>query len=139
MPAVQIRLFRRGDRDQLADLVNAHAGAVVPGMGTSVAALLASLERDPGEPVTDPWVGERVTLVAEQRHRVVAAAHLLRYLDDERAGESLRGTGEIKWLVFWPRDPVREPVLVRRGRRGWRADRRLRRPVRAVGGDRPGR
>jgi GNAT superfamily N-acetyltransferase len=36
---------------------------------------------------------------------VVAAAHLLRYLDDERAGESFRGTGEIKWLVFWPEAP----------------------------------
>jgi len=105
VPSVQIRSFRRGDRDQLTELVNAHAGAVVSGMGTSVAALLASLERDPGEPVTDPWVGERVTLVAEQQHRVVAAAHLLRYLDDERAGESLRGAGEIKWLVFWPEAP----------------------------------
>ena len=91
MPSVQIRPFRRSDRDQLTDLVNAHAGAVVPGMGTSVAALLASLDRDPGEPVTNPWVGERATLVAEQQHRVVAAAHLLRYLDDERVGESFRG------------------------------------------------
>jgi len=102
---VQIRPFHRSDRDQLTDLVNAHAGAVVPGMGTSVAALLASLDRDLGEPVTDPWVGERATLVAEQQHRVVAAAHLLRYLDDERAGESFRGIGEIKWLVFWPEAP----------------------------------
>lgn len=40
MPFVQIRPFRRNDRDQLTDLVNAHAAAVVPGMGTSVAALL---------------------------------------------------------------------------------------------------
>ena len=102
MPTVQIRPFRRSDRDQLTDLVNAHAAAVVPGMGTSVAALLASLDRDPGEPITDPWVGERATLVAERQHRVVAAAHLLRYLDDERAGESFQGIGEIKWLVFWP-------------------------------------
>ena len=105
MPVVQIRPFHRSDRDQLTDLVNAHAGAVVPGMGTSVAALLASLDRDPGEPVTDPWVSERATLVAEQQHRVVAAAHLLRYLDDERAGESFRGAGEIKWLVYWPQAP----------------------------------
>jgi GNAT superfamily N-acetyltransferase len=105
MPSVQIRPFRRSDRDQLTDLVNAHAAAVVPGMGTSVAALLARLDRNPGEPVTDPWVGERATLVAEQQHRVAAAAHLLRYLDDERAGEFFRGTGEIKWLVFWPEAP----------------------------------
>jgi ribosomal protein S18 acetylase RimI-like enzyme len=106
VPSVLIRPFHRSDRDQLADLVNAHAAAVVPGMGTSVAALLASLDRDPGEPITDPWVGERATLVAEQQHRVVAAAHLLRYLDDERAGESYQGIGEIKWLVFWPEAPA---------------------------------
>ena len=105
MPSVQIRPFRRSDRDQLTDLVNAHAGAVVPGMGTSVAALLASLDRDPGEPITDPWVAERATLVAEQQHRVVAAAHLLRYLDDAPAGESFQRLGEIKWLVFWPEAP----------------------------------
>lgn len=111
MPFVQIRPFRRGDRDQLADLVNAHAAAVVPGMGTSVAALLASLDRDPGEMVTDPWVGERATLVAEQQHRVVAAAHLLRYLDDEHVGESYRGAGEIKWLVYWPEVPPGNPYL----------------------------
>jgi GNAT superfamily N-acetyltransferase len=115
VPFVQIRPFRRGDRDQLADLVNAHAGAVVPGMGTSVAALLASLERDPGEPVTDPWVGERATLVAEQQHRVVAAAHLLRYLGDERAGEPFRGAGEIKWLVFWPQGPSGNPYWAAAG------------------------
>jgi GNAT superfamily N-acetyltransferase len=109
VPFVQIRPFRRGDRDHLADLVNAHAAAVVPGMGTSVAALLASLDRDPGETVTDPWVAERATLVAEQQHRVVAAAHLLRYLDDEGVGESFRGTGEIRWLVFWPEAPSGNP------------------------------
>jgi len=32
MSDVQVRPFRRGDRDQLTMLVNAHAGAVVPGM-----------------------------------------------------------------------------------------------------------
>lgn len=105
MPFVQIRPFRRNDRDQLTDLVNAHAAAVVPGMGTSVAALLASLDSDPGEPITDLWVGERATLVAEQQHRVVAAAHLLRYLDDESASKSFQGLGEIEWLVFWPEAP----------------------------------
>jgi len=109
MSSVEVRPFRRADRDQLADLVNAHAEAVVPGMGTSVAALLASLERRPGEPITDPWVRERVTLVAEQRHRVVGAAHLLRYFADERAGQAYRGLGEISWLVFWPEAPRGNP------------------------------
>src|SRR5215470_1359900 len=105
MSSMQVRPFRRADRNQLSDLVNAHAEAVVPGMGTSVAALLASLERQPGEAITDPWVRERATLVAEQRHRIVGAAHLLRYFADERAGPAYRGLGEIRWLSSGPRPP----------------------------------
>ena len=66
MPDVQVRPFRRGDRDQLTRLVNAHAEAVVPGMSVSVNTVLSSLERQPGEFIVDPWVSERVTLVAEQ-------------------------------------------------------------------------
>ena len=84
MSSVQVRPFRRGDRDQLTQLVNAHAEAVVPGMSASVNTVLSSLERRPGEFIEDPWVSERVTLVAEQAGRVAAAAHLLRYFPDER-------------------------------------------------------
>ena len=91
MSDVRVRPFRRGDRDQLTHLVNAHAEAVVPGMSVSVNTVLGSLERQPGEFIEDPWVSQRVTLVAEQRSRVAAAAHLLRYFPDERAGESARG------------------------------------------------
>ena len=76
MPSIQVRPFRRNDRDQLTQLVNAHAEAVVPGMSVSVNTVLGSLERQPGEFIEDPWVSERVTLVAEQQHRVAAAAHL---------------------------------------------------------------
>ena len=76
MSSVQVRPFRRDDRDQLTRLVNAHAEAVVPGMSASVNTVLGSLGRQPGEFIEDPWVSERVTLVAEQRDRVVAAAHL---------------------------------------------------------------
>ena len=36
MISAQVRPFRRSDRDQLTDLVNAHASAVVPGMAVSV-------------------------------------------------------------------------------------------------------
>ena len=66
MSDVQVRPFRRADRDQLTRLVNAHAEAVVPGMSVSVNTVLSSLERQPGEFIVDPWVSERVTLVAEQ-------------------------------------------------------------------------
>src|ERR1700733_8399119 len=95
MSAIEVRPFRRSDRDQLTQLVNAHAAAVVPGMGASVSAVLSSLERRPGEFIEDPWVSERVTLVAEQQDRIAAAAHLLRYFADERAGIAARDLGAI--------------------------------------------
>jgi GNAT superfamily N-acetyltransferase len=107
MPSVQVRPFHRRDRDQLTDLVNAHATAVVPGVGVSVAAMLSHLEREPGEFIVDPWVRERATLVAEQRGRVAAAGHLLRYGDDESVGPAYRDSAEIRWLLFWPEGPVR--------------------------------
>lgn len=109
MPDVQVRPFRRSDRDQLTQLVNAHAGAVVPGMSVSVNTVLSSLERQPGEFIEDPWVSERVTLVAEQRGRVAAAAHLLRYYPDERAGQAARDVGDISWLLYWPLAPSGNP------------------------------
>ena len=40
---IQVRPFRRSDRDQLTHLVNAHAEAVVPGMSVSVNTVLGSL------------------------------------------------------------------------------------------------
>jgi len=102
MSEVQVRPFRRADREQLTALVNAHIQAVVPGVSVSVNTVLSQLERDPGEFIVDPWVAERATLVAEQRRRVVAAAHLLRYGDGEDVGQAYRGTAEINWLLFWP-------------------------------------
>jgi GNAT superfamily N-acetyltransferase len=109
MSDVQVRPFRRGDRDQLTRLVNAHAEAVVPGMSVSVNTVLGSLERQPEEFIVDPWVSERVTLVAEQRGRVAAAAHLLRYYSDHRAGPAYRDAGEIRWLLYWPLAPAGNP------------------------------
>ncbi|MEV0900031.1 hypothetical protein [Actinoplanes sp. NPDC049802] len=100
MSSTVVRPFARGDRDQVTSLVNAHIAAVVPGMSVSVQALLSQLEREPGEFV-DRWVSDRVTLVAEQRGRVVAAAHLLRYGDDPGTGQTYRDAGEIRWLVCW--------------------------------------
>jgi GNAT superfamily N-acetyltransferase len=106
MSSVRVRPFHRRDRDQLTSLVNAHAAAVVPGQGVSVAAMLSHLEREPGEFIVDPWVAERATLVAEQNNRVAAAAHLLRYGDGENVSDAYRGGGEIRWLLFWPEGPV---------------------------------
>ncbi|MGH2579562.1 MAG: GNAT family N-acetyltransferase [Actinomycetota bacterium] len=105
MTSIEVRPFRRSDREQLTALVSAHAAAVVPGATVSVNTVMSQLEREPGEFIVDPWVGERVTLVAEQRQRVVAAAHLLRYADDDRVGESYRDAVEIRWFLFWPEAP----------------------------------
>jgi GNAT superfamily N-acetyltransferase len=109
MPSTEVRAFRRSDREQLTQLVNAHAAAVVPGMGVSVSTVLSSLERQPGDFIEDPWVSERITLVAEQRDRIAAAAHLLRHYPDERAGKAARDVGEIRWLLFWPEAPAGNP------------------------------
>lgn len=105
MSSTLIRPFVRGDREQVTSLVNAHIAAVVPGVSVSVQVLLSQLEREPGEFIVDRWVRDRVTLVAEQRGRVVAAAHLLRYGDGEDTGENYRDAGEIRWLVCWPDAP----------------------------------
>jgi GNAT superfamily N-acetyltransferase len=105
MSSTLIRPFRRGDRDQVTVLVNAHIAAVVPGMSVSVQALMSHLEREPGEFIVDRWVRERVTLVAEQRGRIVAAAHLLRYGDGAEMAENYRDAGEIRWLACWPDAP----------------------------------
>ena len=100
-----VRSFTRADRDQVTTLVNAHIAAVVPGVSVSTQVLMSHLERRPGEFIVDRWVRDRVTLVAEQRGRVVAAAHLLRYADDEGTGGDYRDAGEIHWLVCWPDAP----------------------------------
>src|SRR3954452_24832758 len=102
MPPIEIRPFRRSDREQLTALVNAHVGAVVPGVSVSVNVLLSQLEREPEEAIVDPWVVERRTLVAVERDAVVAGAHVLRYGDDERVSDSYRDGAEIRWLVFRP-------------------------------------
>jgi GNAT superfamily N-acetyltransferase len=109
MPSIEVRPFRRRDREQLTELVNAHAQAVVPGVGVSVSMMLSQLERQPGEAIVDPFISERATLVAQQHDRVVAAAHLHRYHADERASDSYRGMGEIQWLLFWPEAPAGNP------------------------------
>jgi GNAT superfamily N-acetyltransferase len=106
MLSIEVRPFHRRDREQLTGLVNAHAAAVAPDLGVSVAMVLGQLEREPGEFIVDPWVRERVTLVAGQRDRVAAAAHILRYASDDRVSQSYRGIGEIRWLLFCPEAPA---------------------------------
>jgi GNAT superfamily N-acetyltransferase len=102
MSAITVRSFRRSDRDQLTDLINSHAQAVLPGVSVTVNAVLSQLEQEPDEFLVDPWVRERTTLVGEQRGRVTAAAHMVRYAEDSPIGRGLRGAGELRWLLQWP-------------------------------------
>jgi ribosomal protein S18 acetylase RimI-like enzyme len=102
VPPTEIRPFRRSDRAQLTDLVNAHVDAVMPGVSLSPNAVLSQLEREPDEYVVDPWVATRTTLVAVQRDRLVGAAHLVTYGTEEPVATPLRGAGEFRWLLFWP-------------------------------------
>lgn len=102
MSHAAVRPFRREDREQVTALINSHVGAVVPGWAVPVQTVMAQIERDPGEFVVDPWVTERGTLVAVERDRVVAAAHLCRYSTETDVGDGFRGAGEIKWFVCWP-------------------------------------
>lgn len=110
--SIEVRPFRRADREQVAALVNAHIGAVLPGVTVSVNAVMSQLEREPGEYVVDPWAVERSTLVAVARERVVAAAHLIRYGADERVSDAYRDVGEIRWLLFWPPAPDAADALM---------------------------
>jgi hypothetical protein len=61
---IEVRPFRRDDREQVTALVNAHVQSVVPGVSLSVNAVMNQLEREPGEFILDPWVAERATFVA---------------------------------------------------------------------------
>ena len=107
---LRARLFRRDDRDQLTDLVNAHLSAAIPGARVSVNAVLTSLERQPEEYVVDPWVVERTTIVVEQDDRLVAAAHLHRFADRPRVGHEYRGTGLLQWFLSLPHGDAGEQV-----------------------------
>jgi hypothetical protein len=86
VPQIDVRAFRRRDREQLTSLVNAHAAAVVPGISISVATMLSDLERQPDEFITDPWVSERVTLVADQGNRRAGWRGCPRHRRDPLAG-----------------------------------------------------
>lgn len=122
-----VQSFERAHLPLLLDLVNMHLAAVVPGWAISEAFLAEHLDRNPGEYVTDPWVVERVTLCALEGHRMLAAAHLLRYGDGLEVGEHLRGVGEIAWFVFLPdRGDAADKVLsrVRGALAAWSVERR---------------
>lgn len=94
--------FARHHLEPLLSLINVHLAAVIPGLAVSAEVLARSLERDESEPIVDPWVSDRSTLVVPDGYRVAAAAHVLRYADAPEVGPHYRGCGEIAWFVFRP-------------------------------------
>jgi GNAT superfamily N-acetyltransferase len=104
-----VRPFRRSDREQVAQLVNRHAAAVVPGAGASVNSVLGQFEREADEFIVEPWMDQRRALVAEQDGAIVAAALLVRYRGDAHVGATYRNTAEIRWLLFRPMAPPGNP------------------------------
>ena len=89
----------------LQSLFNCHLSAVVPGWTLPAHVIAESLERDPCEYVTDPWIVERRTLCAVERGRVLAAAHLLRYGSGPEVSEGFRSAGALEWFLAWPPAP----------------------------------
>ncbi len=99
---MRVRSYEQTYLPALLDLVNLHLSAVVPGWALPEGFLSEHLERNAGEFITDPWVAQRTTLCAMEGHRMLAAAHLLRYGAGPEVGEHLRDVGEIDWFVFLP-------------------------------------
>lgn len=101
---LSVRPFDRRDRDQLTALVNLHIGSVLPGVAVSTNTVLSQLEREPGEVIVDPWVEQRVCLVAERDQAITAAALVHRFGRDDRVNEGYRAAAEIRWLIAAPDD-----------------------------------
>jgi hypothetical protein len=99
---VRVQPFERAHLPQLLELVNLHLAAVVPGWAITEEFLAEMLERNCTEYITDPWVEERATLCAVEGHRVLAAAHLLRYATGPEVNDSSKGTGEVDWFLSPP-------------------------------------
>lgn len=99
MSAVKVRRFHRSDRADLTRIANAHVAALLPGAQLSTQRVLAQLEDEPQEIVTNPWVDARSCLVAERGGTVVSLALVVHYSDAPETSESLRGLTSLRWVV----------------------------------------
>ena len=107
MSSVEIRPFRRSDREQLTELVNVHVDAVVPGRSVSVNAVLSQLEREPGEGDRRP-VGDRAD---DARGRPARAGGRGGAADPLR-----RGRPRLRLVSRRRRDPLAPLLAAGRGR-----------------------
>jgi len=99
---MRVQSFENTLLPQLQALVNLHLTTALPGWALSGAAIARHLVRDDHQPITDPWVDERMTLCAVEGDRVLAAVHLLRYADRPEVNGSYQGVGTIAWLLACP-------------------------------------
>jgi ribosomal protein S18 acetylase RimI-like enzyme len=97
-----IRAFQPEDLSQLTQIINTHISMLIPTWELPSELILSRLEKNPDEPVIDPWVIERATFCAFVGENLVAAAHLLRYGDTETVNENHHNHGDIAWFVFEP-------------------------------------
>lgn len=123
---VEVRSFARHDREQLTRLVNAHIATATPGGSIPSAMLLSQLEHPLDEHIIGPWVTDLATFVAVQRDRIVGAAHLRRYADDQRGPARERRLPEHRRACV-------APLLARASGRGPRCPRRGSRAPLAMG------
>lgn len=99
---MQIETYHPDHLLQLRELINSHIGAMAPGWSLTEAAIASHLQRNPHEPLIDPWVIKRRTLIVMHKEGLIAAAHLLRYGSGQEVSGDYHDTGEIAWLVFNP-------------------------------------
>lgn len=105
MSAVTIRRFHRSDRAALTRIVNSHVAALLPGAQLSTQRILAQLEDEPDETVTNSWVDARSCLVAERSGTVVSLALVVHYSDVPETSKALRGLTSLRWVVGDVDDP----------------------------------
>jgi GNAT superfamily N-acetyltransferase len=98
----EIRAFQPQYLPQMTQVINWHINILIPAWGLPSEIISSHIEKNPEQPVIDPWVSERKTLCAFSGETLVAAAHLLRYGDAEPVSESYRNKGDIAWFVFYP-------------------------------------
>lgn len=99
---ITIEHLRPEHMTHVTTLLNTHVGAIVPGWAVPEPWLAEKLRRNAGENVVDPWVIERVTLVAIERQSVEAAVHVLRYGSGPEVNPPYHGVVEVDWLLAWP-------------------------------------
>ena len=98
---MQVQVFEPSLLPHVAELVNYHLSAAIPGWTLPADYIDRHLHTNPTQPVIDPWVIERKTLCVVEKSQVVGAAHLLRYGDDA-VGEWYKNMADIAWVLFWP-------------------------------------